>query len=589
MQFANAVKSRAPDARSMQPLTLPSRSPLRPAIDAAPLSRVAAVALLAAFVLIWFCSIDSRRLVHPDEGRYAEIAREMAASGDWVTPRLNGIKYFEKPALQYWITAAAFETFGVRHWTARAWPALAGFIGVLFIGYVGLRIGGPTQGLYSAAALGGCVWWVLNAHVLTLDAGLSFWMSVGMGSLIIAQRGDATPQSQRNWMLVAWAALALAVLSKGLIGVVLPGAVLVLYILFTRDWGLWRRLHLVKGALLFLAIAAPWFIVVSSRNPEFFDFFFIHEHFTRFLTNEAKREAPWWYFFPILVVGVLPWLTLLAWTVKRSWTHAPADRNGFCWQRFALVWAAFIFVFFSLSGSKLSSYILPIFPALALVIGWQLATIGDTLLWRLSLPLVALTGVVWIAAFLGYDTIAPQLASDAQPVEPLLALGSWIKWALGAAFAGGAAGMWALSVGHRRRGMLIIAFSSLIAGQLILTGYDTLAETRSSAPLLARVTAKEGPLRADVPFYAVRMYDQTLPYYLGRTVTQVEHPDEMAMGIASEPGRAIDTVAHWRPTWDALQDAYAMMQPDEYEHLRREGVPMRELGRNARRVIVARR
>ncbi len=567
----------------------PSRPPALLVADAPPLSRGRAISLLVAFVLIWFSSIDSRRLVHPDEGRYAEIPREMAASGDWVTPRLNGIKYFEKPALQYWITTAAFETFGVHHWTARLWPALAGCLGALFMGYVGLRMGGPTLGLYSAAALGGCVWWILNAHVLTLDAGLSFWMSVGMGGLIIAQRADATPREQRNWMLAAWAALALAVLSKGLIGVVLPGAALVIYSALTRDWSLWRRLHLVTGILLFLAIAAPWFIVVSSRNAEFFDFFFIHEHFARFLTNEARREAPWWFFIPIFAVGTLPWLLVFAWTAKRSWTDAPIDRNGFCWQRFALVWAAFIFVFFSLSGSKLSSYILPIFPALALVIAWQLATISDRLLWRLSLPLVALTGVAWIAVLLGYEHVAAQLANDAQPVEPLLAFGPWIKWALGVAAAGGVAGMWAMHTGHRRRGLLTIAFSTLVAAQLILTGYDTLAEFRSSAPLLARVTAKEGPLRADVPFYTIRMYDQTLPYYLGRTVTQVEHPDELAMGIASEPDKAIDTVAHWRPIWGALQDAYAMMQPGEYDILRRAGVPMRELDRDARRVIVARR
>jgi hypothetical protein len=107
--------------------------------------------------------------------------------------------------------------------------------------------------------------------------------------------------------------------------------------------------------------------------------------------------------------------------------------------------------------------------------------------------------------------------------------------------------------------------------------------------LLARIASNQGGLRPDLPFYTIRMYDQTLPYYLGRTVTQVEHPDELAMGIASEPDKAIDTVAHWRPIWGALQDAYAMMQPDEYDSLRRDGVPMRELGRDARRVIVARR
>ncbi len=567
----------------------PSSPAQRPHAEASPLSRRGAIALLLAFVLIWFMNIEFRSLVHPDEGRYAEIAREMAATGDWVTPRLNGIKYFEKPALQYWITAAAYDVFGVRHWTARAWPALAGCLGVLFIGYVGFRIGGPTLGVYSAAALGGCVWWILNAHVLTLDTGLSFWMSVGMGSLLIAQRADATVREQRNWMLAAWAALALAVLSKGLIGIVLPGAVVVLYSLLTHDWNLWRRLYLGKGALLFLAIAVPWFVVVSIRNAEFFDFFFIHEHFTRFLTNEAKRTAPWWYFVPILAVGILPWLTLFAWTAKRSWTDAPADRNGFCWQRFVLVWAAFIFVFFSLSGSKLSSYILPIFPALALVIARQLVTIDDTLFRRLSIPLIALTGFAWLAAVLGYDTLAARIASDAQPVKPLLAYGPWIKWALGVGFAGGVAGMWSLSRGRRVVAVMTIAFSTLVASQLVLGGHDTLAESRSSAPLVAKIVAKEGPFRADVPFYTVNMYDQTLPYYLGRTVIQVEHPDELAMGIASEPGKAIDTIAHWRPIWDAVQDAYAIMQPDEYDNLRRHGVPMRELGRDARRVIVARR
>ena len=566
----------------------PSTPLPRHSAEAAPLSRRSAIALLLAFMLIWFCNIESRRLVHPDEGRYAEIPREMVATGDWVTPRLNGIKYFEKPALQYWITAATYEVFGVRHWTARAWPALAGCLGVLFIGYVGLRIGGPTLGLYGAAVLGGCLWWILNAHVLTLDTGLSFWMSVGMGSLFIAQRADASPRQERNWMLAAWAALALAVLSKGLIGVVLPGAVLVLYTLLTRDWTVWRRLHLVKGSLLLLVITAPWFVLVSARNAEFFDFFFIHEHFTRFLTNEAKRDAPWWYFVPILVAGILPWLTVFAWTAKRSWTDASPDRNGFSWQRFALVWAAFIFVFFSLSGSKLSSYILPIFPALALVIAWQLMIMDNTLLRRVSLPLVALTGILWIAALLGYDTLAVRIATDAQPVQPLLAYGPWVKWALGVGFAGGVAGIWALSNHRRHLAVLTIAFSTLVAAQLVVGGLDAFADSRSSAPLVARIVAKDGPFRTDVPFYTVNMYDQTLPYYLGRTVIQVEHPDELAMGIASEPNKAIDTIARWRANWSVVEDAYAMMPPDEYDSLHRDGVPMRELGRDARRVIVAR-
>src|SRR5215831_3778436 len=152
-----------------------------------PLTRHGAIALLLVFALAWFCNLGDRRLLHPDEGRYAEIPREMVATGDWVTPRLDGVKYFEKPALQYWLTAAGYEAFGVHEWTARLWPALAGFLGVLFIGYVGRRLGGPLLGLYAAAVLAGSVGYVLDAHLLTLDTGLTLWMSVGLGGLFLAQ------------------------------------------------------------------------------------------------------------------------------------------------------------------------------------------------------------------------------------------------------------------------------------------------------------------------------------------------------------------------------------------------------------------
>jgi 4-amino-4-deoxy-L-arabinose transferase-like glycosyltransferase len=556
--------------------------------SASPLTQRGALALLLVFALIWFSNLDYRRLVHPDEGRYAEIPREMTVTGDWLTPRLNGIKYFEKPALQYWITAATYEAFGVHHWSARLWPALAGFLNVLFIGYVGYRLGGPTLGFYSAAVLAGCVWPVLNAHILTLDTGLTLWMNVGFGGFLLAQHAGAA-RERRGWMWMAWAGLALATLSKGLIGIVLPGAALVAYTLATRDWALWRRLHLVSGLAVFFAIAAPWFVAVSRANPEFFDFFFIHEHFTRFLTGEHRREGAWWYFLPIFVVGILPWLTVFFGTARRMWTGAPSEANGFNGHRFALIWSAVIFVFFSMSGSKLPSYILPIFPALALPIGWQLATLSDTRLARLTLPLVILVGVITLAAIFGYAPLVAHFADARQPLPPLLAYGSWIKAGFVIAFVGGVLGWWWLTRAKRTVAVLAVALTSLVGAQLVLTGHDELAESRSTAPVLARVVAAHGPLSTEVPFYTIRMYDQTLPYYLGRTVVQVDHPDEMAMGLASEPEKAIATVDEWRRRWDAGAQAYAIMQPDEYDELKREGVPMIEIGRDPRRVVVSRR
>jgi len=361
-------------------------------------------------------------------------------------------------------------------------------------------------------------------------------------------------------MWLAWAALALATLSKGLIGIVLPGGVLVLYSLIERDWALWRRLHLVSGMLVFLAIAAPWFVVVSLRNPEFFNFFFIHEHFTRFLTTEHRREGPWWYFIPIFMVGILPWLTVLAWTARRSWTEARATERGFSWQRFAIIWSVFIFLFFSASGSKLPSYILPIFPAMALVIGWQLTRIQAATLLRLIVPLVVAMGLLALVALAGFGALAERIADEKQPLAPLLAYGTWIRIAVVVALAGGILAWWWLARGERTRPVLTLALASLAWTQLMVTGFDALAESRSTEPILLRATTR-GALATGVPFYSVRMYDQTLPYYLGRTVIPVAHADELAMGIALEPDKAIATVGEWKNRWEGADQAYAIMQP----------------------------
>jgi len=175
--------------------------------------------------LIWFANLEYRKLIKPDEGRYAEVPREMVASGDWVTPRLNGLKYFEKPPLQYWATAAAYEIFGEHHWTSRLWTALTGFAGILLVWFAGLRLFGREAANYAAILLGSSMLYTLMAHVNTLDMGVTFFITLGIAGLLLGQ-SEADTKLQRNWMLLAWAGLGLAVLSKGLMGLVLPGAAL---------------------------------------------------------------------------------------------------------------------------------------------------------------------------------------------------------------------------------------------------------------------------------------------------------------------------------------------------------------------------
>jgi len=548
-------------------------------------------AVFAAIALLWFANLDNRSLLHPDEGRYGEIAREMAETGDWVTPRLSGLKYFEKPPFQYWMTAAAYWSFGVHEWTARLWPALAGFLAIIAVGYAGCALGGAVLGAFAALTLAGTMMHAMLSQAATLDSGLSFFLALAFSGFVIAQRPAASPGARRAWMWVTWAALAGATLSKGPIGVVLPGGALVAYTVITRDFALWRRLHPVSGLMLYLALTAPWFIAVSRANDEFAHFFFVHEHFQRFLTDQHGRAGPWYYFVPFLVAGSLPWFPLLAYGARRAWRDGAPAEPGFSWQRFALVWAAFVFLFFSASGSKLAPYILPMFAPLALVAGWLTLTLEQRPLFRLALLGAVVTAAAALVVLTGYESIVPRLGGG-QPAEIMHAYGAWVKAALVVATAGAAAA----TIAFRRAadgttarfwGVAALALSGLGAVHLAVAGFDVFSATRSTSAIL-RAAQASAPFAPGAPFYQVAMYDQTAPFYLGRTTIPVAYRDELALGIDAEPDKQIPTVVAWRAQWQAQAQGYAMMPPVTYEWLATESVPMRVLARDARRVVVSR-
>ncbi len=533
--------------------------------------------MLLVAIFIWCSNLEYRKHVLSDEGRYSEIPRYMAQSGDWVTPRLNGIKYFEKPPLQYWTTAAAYKVFGEHHWSARLWPALTGFLGVLLMFYAGARLYGADAGLYAALVLGSSFLYAAIAHINTLDMGLTFFLGLALTGLLLALDVRADARQTRLWMHVAWAACALAVLSKGLIGIVLPAAVIILYMLAKRDFALWRKLHLVTGGLLFLLICAPWFIAVSIANPEFPWFFFVHEHFARYTTTIHHRYQPWYYFIPILLIGILPWLVTLfdALLGARKRTGSVA---GFDPTLFLLLWAGFIFVFFSISGSKLASYILPMFPALALLIAVRLTTIsGRTLAWQLApVAVLALAGLIAVP-----QTI--KLASTSVPVELYQNQIPWLYAAAGTLLAGSVTAMICGWRGHVRRAVIVCGFAGLVTTQLALTSHDSLSPAYSTYHLVQKLKPY---LKPGVPFYSVGGYEQTLPFYIKRTVTLVAYQHEMAFGLRQEPQLWVPELAGFERLWRGHDYALAVMGPEMFEQLQQARLPMQEIARDTERVFV---
>ncbi|TGN95915.1 glycosyltransferase family 39 protein [Burkholderia sp. USMB20] len=545
-----------------------------------PLNRITLVLLVVALAIVWFAPLGLRHLIPSDEGRYAEMAREMFVTGDWITPRYNGYKYFEKPPLQTWLNALTFAWFGIGEWQARLYTGLASFAGVLLVGFTGARLFNPLSGLLAAVVLACSPYWNLMGHFNALDMGLAFWMALSLCSLLLAQRPGLPAGAVRGWMWACWAAMAFAVLSKGLVGLILPGAVLVLYTLIARDWALWKRLYLASGLVIFFAIVTPWFVLVQQRNPEFFNFFFIVQQFRRYLTPEQNRPGPFYYFVPVLLVGFLPWLSV-AWQSIRHALRMPRQPNGFSPMLVLLIWSAFIFLFFSTSHSKLISYVLPVAPALALIIGAYLPLMSADrfrrhLLGYLVFFVVAAFGII----FLAYQ-------GDARTPNALYrAFQVWLYAGLAVTGALTLAAAWL----NRRVGVAaaITAFGAawLAFGTIGGTGHDEFGRYSSGALLAPAVRAELAKLPPDTPFYSIEMLDHTFPFYMGHTTIMVQRQDELAFGISVEPDKWIPTVDQWIERWKQDTHALAIMPPGQYDTLVRQGVPMRVIARDNRRVIV---
>ncbi|HEY3644743.1 MAG TPA: glycosyltransferase family 39 protein [Gammaproteobacteria bacterium] len=542
-------------------------------------TRVKVFLAAALLALAWFLGLGHRDLFQTDEGRYAEIPREMLATGDWVTPRLDGLKYFEKPPLQYWATAVSYSIFGESNGTSRLWTALLGFLGILMTAFAARRLYDARTAWCAALILVGSAYYIVMGHFNTLDMGVSFFMSGSLFGFLLSMRSEDLKLG-RLFMYLAWGAAALATLSKGLEAVVLPGAVFLLYVLITREWSRFKQLHVLGGLLIYIVITAPWFLLVSARNPDFARFFFVHEHFQRFLTTVHHRVAPWWFFIPILLFGLFMFLPQAVRAVaglfrRETWRSEPGRFNA---ALFLWLWCGFIFLFFSFSDSKLASYILPIFPALAVLVGRELAKLRryDAML---SVFLCAVLAVValWQAPEL-------QKHTDKLPLELYQAFIPWFTAGIGIVMLMALAGFIFIYFGRVAAGLGVAVAGLLLGVQTMGAAAQALSPAYSQHSLADQMAPSVTP---DTTLYSLQDYPQSLPFYLGRTFTVAAYKGELEFGIGQEPAKWIPDLEAFAAQWRSGTKAVAVMPPETYDLLQKQGLPMNVIGRDPQHIAVS--
>jgi len=501
-------------------------------------------------LLAW--KLGSAPLANPDEGRYAEVPREMIASGDWVTPRLNGVPYFEKPPLMYWAIALCEQCLGPSEWSVRLAPSVFALIGILTAYGAARRIYGRDAGIWTAVVLGTSLLYIALSRLLLLDMAVSVLMSATLFCFILGV--SEPPGPRRRWLFYGlYASAALATLTKGLMGFLVTGAVMLLWLVLFGQWKRLRPMHLPTGILLFLAIAAPWHLLVSGRNPGWAHFYLVYEHWERFTSPGHARTAPVWIFVPIVLLGLFPWTGFLLCSLQGALAGGWARRRENAEAWFFATWAAFIFLFFSVSQSKLIPYILPVFPPIAVLMGrWLAVTLASPDAFPMMQRGLRVFGLLCgiLAAALCVAVLRPGIIHDplqAAALRPyafvlaaILCVGG-IRALIPRNLPGAAKG----------RGAVVAMTATLVFffGFLCIARSDIQVAVKPGTRDLA--VAARRLIQPGDRVYHYRGYFQDFPYYSGRLVGLVDYRDELEVQFldpVSRGERFIDA-AEFRREW----------------------------------------
>ena len=478
--------------------------------------------------------IGKRPLANPDEGRYAEIAREMVATGDFTVPRLNGLLYFEKPPMAYWLTAIGQVIFGQNFFGARFFNAFVLFLSVLLIYRFCRKFFDLLSGCWAGLVFGTSALVFGMSQMLTLDGTLTFFVT---GTLLQFASGflESNERVSRRHFLFAYVFMAMAVMTKGLVGIIFPAIVGLPWLLITgriRDIG---RTRLCFGLLLFLILVVPWHVMVGLKHGEFFKFYFWHEHFERYFSSVHGRTKPI-YFLPLaFIVGMMPWGLFLPRAIiaifKQKKTIAPIERHILL---FGLIWSVGIVLFFSVSNSQLIPYVLPAFGGIAIVLGYFFKNFFEAKKCKLEIFSIG-------AAYLVAANILPVVFAKKAYFEPpqglLLSMCVVVvAYAIGILF-------WLFK---RPNLSFKIAIAATISIYIMLPSVMPFFQRDMSYPFANFIKQQNG----DYDVYCAYEYFQDLPFYLSKTVGVVGHiPDEQKLGYNSEGNSKYLAVSELRNQW----------------------------------------
>jgi len=455
--------------------------------------------LIAIVALGW--GLGGYPLIDQDEGRNGEVAREMAESNDYVLPHLNGLPYIDKPVLFFAAAAAVMEILGPTELAARLVPFLCAMATALLVGWCGGRWYGREAGWVAGIAAAVAPLPLAFSRIVIIDSLLALLVTSALLAFHTAVEARVAGRPERMWTLIAWAAIGLGILTKGPVALAVPLMVATPYALWRRaSWAVWNPL----GPVLMVALIAPWVWFMEDRLPGYLQYVAITETWQRLSSDELQRTQPWWYFLIIAGVGFFPWWPL---ALGRRRLDGGTDPR----RVFLFLWLVLPLVFFSLSRSKLPQYILPLMPAVALLLASRWAP-GTSLPRRTTLISVAgwsVFGVVMAAAGAGAldNSRVPPTISEALSMPSWLMAGVCLISIIGT-FA-------SLRSGHGPR--LIAALSlPIIAIPVVLhPAITALAELRSERALVKLIRTE---LPDETEVLGVQSWRPSVSFYLGHTV-----------------------------------------------------------------------